>query len=300
MAQPKRDRREISPERQELENLEKKSQMFTQKRNELNDQARQTREERNLLNDRKKEIFDKMNAVRDERDRFNQELQKHKAARNEYQAQAKDLIRKRRGDRKKGQEARSAPMRARELEHEVRELTYKQETSVLKSKEEEKVVKAIREKRRQLKELEPELKRVKELKLDLSDADKAIDTLFAQADEEHEQVVACYKSSQEQHDKYVALVKEVGSVIADANAKHEEFIAIRTRADEQHHKFLELRSKILEIRGASQEDRRAARQMIKEHAKQAREAVADPKKLEEHADRSLEELKKGGRIQIGR
>jgi uncharacterized coiled-coil DUF342 family protein len=98
----------------------------------------------------------------------------------------------------------------------------------------------------------------------------------------------------------VALVKEVGSVIADANAKHEEFIAIRTRADEQHHKFLELRSKILEIRGASQEDRRAARQMIKEHAKQAREAVADPKKLEEHADRSLEELKKGGRIQIGR
>jgi len=299
MAQPKREKREVSASRAELENLEKKSSQFIQRRNELNDQARVARGERDLLHDKRKELFEQLNQIRAERDKFNQLLRQHKEARNAHQAQAKELIGRRRGQAKKGEESRSAPMRARELEHQIREMEYRQQTQVLTSKAEEKLVKEIRLKRAEVAKLRPDLSKSKQLKVDLSDTEKAIDVLFAQADEEHKHVVAYYKASQEQHEKYVALVKEVGRVIAEANAKHAEFVEIRKKADDQHEKMLELRNRVLELKGEASNERREARAIIKDRSRQVREAVADPKRLDAHAESVLEQLKKGGKIRIG-
>jgi phosphoserine phosphatase len=299
MAQPKRDQRELSPQRKELENLEKKASGFLQRRNELNDQGRTLRGERDLLNGKKAELFNRMNQIRDEREKFNAILREHKEARNAYQAQAKELLGRRRNQAKDKKEASSAPLRARELQHAIREMEYKQQTQVLKSKEEEKLVKEIRLKRAELAKIEPDLKKAARVKVDLSDTEKAIDVLFAKADEEHQLVVAAYKSAQEQHEKYVEVVKEVGRVIAEANAKHEEFIELRKKADEQHQKAMELREKILDIKGEERAQRQEARQIIKEQSRSVRQAVANPEGLEKAANDALEQLKKGGKISFG-
>jgi uncharacterized coiled-coil DUF342 family protein len=240
-----------------------------------------------------------MNAVRDERDAFNKKLREHKELRNSYQDQARELIRKKMGTRKEGKEFKSAPLRARELQHQIRDLSYKQETSVLTSKQEEKLIKSIRQMRAELAKLGPEMDKAKKLKVDLSDTDKAIDSLFAQADAEHQQVVGFYKASQEQHDKYVELVKEVGALIADANAKHAHFVELRTKADGEHQKFLELRSKILDIRGADRNERDEARKMIRDHAKRRDGGSRTPPSSRSTRNPRLRPLKKAEKSKSG-
>jgi uncharacterized coiled-coil DUF342 family protein len=123
--------------------------------------------------------------------------------------------------------------------------------------------------------------------------------LFAKADEEHEHVVAAYKSSQAAHEKYVEIVKEVATLIAEANGKHKQFVETRQKADEWHQKAMELRDKIFEKKGEERAERHEARQIIKEQAKRAREAISNPEKRKEFEERSIDQLKKGGKIRIG-
>jgi uncharacterized coiled-coil DUF342 family protein len=304
MAQPKnrgrRDEAEKSPERKERENLEKKADMFIQKRNEYNDQAATARGERDLLNSKKQEIFQQMDAIKKERDGHNANLREHKEKRNAYQQQAKLLIAKQRGQkREKKDEGPNPIFRAKELQGDIREMEYQQQTSVLTTKEENKLIDSIRKKRIELAGLQKEAEKAKQINVDLRDATNAIDQLFKLADQEHQEVVKHYKLAQAAHEKFMAVFQEASRVIASANQKHQEFIDIRTKADEQHQQFLELRSKILELRGKDMAERHEARAIIREQREVVRKAVADPKKLDEHAESVLDQLKKGGRIKLG-
>lgn len=310
MAQPKnRHRRDDNEdpkkaaERKERENLEKKADMFVQKRNELNDQANTVRGERDLLNDKKRGLFDQMEAVKKERDGFNGQLREHKEKRNAYQQQARLLIEKQRGQRRQhgpGEKDKPSPIfRAKELQGEIRDMEYQQQTTVLTVKQENKLIENIRKKRIELSGLQKEAEKAKQLNVDLRNTSDAIDQLFKMADAEHQEVVKFYKLAQEAHDRFMKVFNEASHVIASANAKHAEFVEIRKKADEQHQNFLELREKILDLRGKDMAEKYEARAIIKEQRAKVREAIADPKKLDEHADSTLEQLKKGGKIQLG-
>lgn len=305
MAQPKNRRRrdeapEKSAERRERENLEKKADQFVRKRNEFNDQARLFQSERNLLNDRRKELMERMDALKRERDGHNAELREHKEKRNEYQAQAKLLIQKQRGTQRAQEKARESPIfQAKRLESEIRDLEYEQQTTVLTVKQENKLIDSIRKKRVELSTLSREAEKARALNVDLRNTSDAIDQLFKLADAEHQEVVKFYKLSQAAHEKFVKVFNEAAQVIGTANAKHAEYVEARTKADSQHQQFLELRSKILELRGRDVAERQEARTIIREQRAAVRKAVADPTKLEEHADETLEQLKKGGKIRLG-
>lgn len=310
MAQPKNRRRKDenedpkkAAERRERENLEKKADLFVQKRNEFNDQANALRGERDLLNDKKRELFDQMEKIKQERDGFNAQLREHKEKRNEYQRQAKLLIEKQRGQRRQRQpgekDAPSPIFRAKELQGEIRDMEYQQQTTVLTVKEENKLIENIRKKRLELSGLQKEAEKAKQLNVDLRNTSDAIDQLFKMADAEHQEVVKFYKLGQEAHERFMKVFHEASQVIAAANAKHAEFVEIRKKADEQHQNFLELREKILELRGKDLAERHEARAIIKEQRQKVKEAIADPKKLDEHAESTLEQLKKGGKIQLG-
>jgi uncharacterized coiled-coil DUF342 family protein len=304
MAQPKnrrrRDEPEKSAERKELENLQKKSDMFVQKRNEYNDQARQLQSERNLLNDKRKDQFEKMDAIKKERDGHNANLREHKEKRNEYQAQAKLLIAKQRGQKKTEEKDRESPIfKAKRLESEIRDMEFDQQTTVLTVKQENKLIDQIRKKRIEYAGLKKEAEKAALLNVDLRDTGQAIDQLFALADAEHQEVVKYYKLGQEAHDRFMKVFQETSQIIAGANAKHQEYVAMREKADEQHKEFLALRDKVLEVRGREYAEKNEARAIIREQSQNVRKAVSDPKKLDEHADDALEKLKKGGKIQIG-
>lgn len=307
MAQPKnRQKRfgdespEKSAERKERENLEKKADMFVQKRNQLNDQARQLREERDLLNGKRQDLMGKMDDIKKERDAHNGKLREHKEKRNAYQAQAKLLIAKQRGEKKQKEPGKeSAVFQAKRLESEIRDMEYDQQTTVLTTKQENKLIETIRKKRLELTSLAREAEKIRLQNVDLRNSSDAIDQLFKLADGEHQEVVKYYKLAQEAHERFMKVFQETSMIMATANAKHAEFVATREKSDEQHQEFLKLREKMLELRGKEYAEKNEARQIIKEQREQVRKAIADPKKLDEHAEDVLEQLKKGGKIKLG-
>jgi uncharacterized coiled-coil DUF342 family protein len=309
MAQPKNrpgrkdEGGEKSALRQEIENLSKKADMFAQKRNEFNDQARAARGERDLLHGKQKEFYDQMDALKKERDALNAQLQAAKELRGTYQNEAKRLIADKRSKFKKD-DAPGAPPRnphflARELQAEINDLEFSQQTRVLSVAQENELIKQLRLKRVALEKVRKDAEKARQLKVELGDADKAIDELFAKAEEQHQLVVALHKQSNEVHEKFVKLVNELGTLRAEANKHHKRFLEMREKADAEHKQFVELREKMLELKGQEFADRREAREVIKQQRQRVRHAVADPRGLDQHAESALEQLKKGGKIRLG-
>ena len=61
---------------------------------------------------------------------------------------------------------------------------------------------------------------------------------------------------------------------------------------------MEMRSKIIGIKDERRKRWQEAKKAIKDQNIKARKAVLDEKKLEEIADKSVDQLKKGGKIEL--
>ena len=142
------------------------------------------------------------------------------------------------------------------------------------------------------------MEKQEKIQIDITDKDKAIDELFKKADEEHKIVDKYYNESQKKHEKYIKLVKELSVSISEANKKHEQYIEIKKEADKIHKKAFEMKSKILNIKDERRKRYKEAKKAIKNQNIAARKATLDKNKLEKHADRSVEALKKGEKIKL--
>lgn len=311
MAQPKnrgprRGEEDKDPERAkqraEFENLQKKADAHVQKRNELNEQARAARAERDLLHSKQKEFADAMNKAKDERDAFNGQLREAKELRAQYQTQAKEIIAKKRTRNQKGAKEpgkRSPTLYAQELLAEINDLDFGQQTRVLSVAQENELLKQLRAKRAEYEKVKKEAQKQKQLKIDLSDLDAAIDELFKKAEEQHQVVLAIHKQSNEAHERFVKALNDLATLRGEANKHHRHFIELREKSDIEHKSFLEIREKMLELKGKEFADRREAREVIREQRGRVRDAVANPRGLEQHAESALDKLKKGGKITLG-
>jgi len=291
------DKSNKKKEIEQIRDAEKKFQSHIKKRNELNDMARVLREERDMIHKSKKEIKEDIKKLKKERDELVNKMRDHKKIRNKLQEEAKKLIEAKR--KKKGEVFRNLPMRVEELKADVQMLEYKQETVPMSSREENNLIDKIREKKLEYKNIKTQLKKQEKIEIDISDKDNAIDELFKKADQEHELVDKFYNESQKKHEQYIKLVKEMSVSIAEANKKHEEYIKFKKEADATHKKAYEMKSKIMAIKGERRKRIREAKESIKDQNIRARKSVMDEKKLEEHADKSVEELKKGKKIKLG-
>jgi uncharacterized coiled-coil DUF342 family protein len=281
---------------EQLKNAEKKYQSYIEKRNELNDLAKVVREERDMLNAKHKEIRETMDKARKERDELVKKMKEHKEIRNKLQQQAKQFIEARR--QKKGEVFKNLPLRVEELKADVQMLEYRQETVVMSPSDENELIDKIREKKFDYERTKKQMDEQKLLEIDISDKDKTITELFKKADEQHEMVKKFYKDSQKKHKEYIELVRELSIQINESNKKHEQFIETKNEAQRNHEKAVELRSRIIAIRGEKRKQREDARRAIIEQNKMARNAVLDEKKLGEIADKSVLALKKGKKITL--
>ncbi len=101
-------------------NAEREFRRLIEKRNELNDEARQARDERDALNEQKKNLVAEMRRLQTERDAKNAEARDWKEKRNEFQRQAKSLIENKRKMRKENAPGNAGTIRT--LENEIRAL----------------------------------------------------------------------------------------------------------------------------------------------------------------------------------
>ena len=293
---PMTDESSNKKEIEQLRNSEQKYHSCIEKRNELNDLARVLREERDMLNGMHKEIKESMKKSKSERDELVSKMRHHKELRNKLQAQAKELIEAK--QKKKGEVFRNLPLRVEELKADFQMLEYRQETVPMSSSEENELIDLMREKRKGYKDTKKQLEKQKLLEIDISDKDNVITELFKKADEEHEKVQKYYDENQKKHEEYIKLVRELSISIGEANKKHEQYIEVRDEAQKNHEKAIEMRSKMIAVKGERRKRWEDAKKAIQEQNIRARNAVMDKKKLEEHADRSVDALKKGKKITL--
>ncbi|MFO1535806.1 MAG: coiled-coil protein [Thermoplasmatota archaeon] len=281
----------------DVRNLQDKFNSLIEGRNQSNDLARAAAEERNLLNEQRRTKSQELEVHKAARDAANEVMRTHRAARDAYQDQAKALIAQKKG--KAGALDRSLALQVRKLQNDIAAMVEQQQTAVLSPSKEKVLVEKIRDMFLELKSKEVELKAQKTVEIDLSDTDGSIDSFFAKADEEHAKVVAALKEAQGHHEKFIAGVKEVRVLVQEANKKHAEFVAHKQKADESHNKAMELREKVMAVRGERKAEYDAQRKEIQQVNQTARKNVADPRALDRIKDDALEQLKKGGKISLG-
>ena len=283
-------------DKDQLKDAEKKYQSYIERRNELNDMAKVIREERDMINDSRKDLKEKVDKIRKERDELVSKMRHHKEIRNKLQEEAKKFIEARR--KKKGEVFKNLPLRVEELKADVQMLEYRQETVPMTPQEENELIETIREKKKDFEKTKKQMDKQKLVEIDITDKDNAIDELFKKADEEHKLVQEYYDENQKKHEKYIKLVNELSVNIAEANKKHEQYIEIRNEAQKIHEKAFEMRSKIMTIKGERRKRWDEAKKALRDQNIKARKSIMDKEKLEEIADKSVDALKKGEKIEL--
>ena len=290
------DKSDKKKEIEQLKDAEKKYQAYIAKRNELNDMAKILREERDMIHESRKKLKEEMDNVKKERDELVNKMRHHKDLRNKIQEEAKKLIEAKR--KKKGEVFKNLPLRVEELKADVQMLEYRQETVPMSPAEENELIEKIRDKKEDYERTKKQMEKQKTVEIDISETDNAIDELFKKADEEHKLVQKYYKENQKKHERYIKLVNEISVTISEANKKHDEYIEIKNEAQKTHEKAFEMRSKIITIKGERRKRWDEAKKAIKEKNIKARKETMDEKKLKEIADKSVDALKKGEKINL--
>jgi len=279
-----------------IQKAEEKYQMYIDQRDLSNQEARAIANERDSLNAKKREKLAELDKFTAERDEQVTLVREHKNRRNSLQARAKELISlKRKMLREKGAD----PMNDAELlERKINDLDYKQQTSTISLKEENKIIAEIRKLAKEHRKILTKVQAHNEVKVELGTVDTEIDALFKQADEEHAKVIEISNKIEGIINARDAMVLEIGSIAGEANRKHQKFLKTREKANEFHAKAQEMKGKVVSVKRERMEERRAERAVIQEYNKEAKDMIKARSK-DDFADKALDKLKKGGKITIG-
>jgi epidermal growth factor receptor substrate 15 len=280
----------------DLRNAERDFRRLIERRNELNDQARQARDERDGLNEQKKNLVSEMRRLQTERDAMNAEARDWKEKRNEFQRQAKALIENKRKMRKENTPGNQGTIRA--LENEIRAMERMQQTTVLTVAKENDLLDKMRAKTKELEAAKLVYSEEAKLLSDVKDIDGKIDELFKSADDAHKKVVELSNQGQTLHDQIGPVLEQLKFLDAKSDEKHQGYIALRKEADENHAKAMGLREQVEKLRDERRKVYGERKQELQGNNKQAQDQLFDEGKLEDKADDAMKALLAGGKISL--
>ncbi len=280
----------------ELQQAEIKLESLLEKRDALNQEAALARQERDMVHDKKRELSAKLREIKERRGDLAAQARAHRAKRDEFQTKAKALIELKRKLRAQGGSSASEELRG--LKRKIAQMELRQQTASLTLAEENELIDELKEHMKRAKELEvlkgEQDKIIKEVK----DLDATITDLFAKADAEHKFATELSAQARAVHQETIDLVQGISALILEGNAKHEAFLEARAKADEVHAKVVEMRDKVVTIKGAHRAEQREARDLLRNQNRSVRRALYDEKKLEEAADAAVKALLQKGRVEI--
>ncbi len=280
----------------ELQQAEIKLESLLEKRDALNQEAALARQERDMVHEKKRELSAKLREIKDRRGDLAAQARAHRAKRDEFQAKAKALIELKRKLRAPGGSSASEELRG--LKRRIAQMELRQQTASLTLAAENELIDELKGHIKRAKELEvlkgEQDKVIKEVK----DLDATITDLFAKADAEHKAATDLSAQAQAVHQETIDLVQGISALILEGNAKHEAFLEARAKADEVHAKVVEMRDKVVTIKGARRSEQREARDLLRSQNRSVRRALYDEKKLEEAADAAVKALLQKGRVEI--
>ncbi len=280
----------------ELQQAEIRLESLLEKRDSLNQEAVLARQEWDMVHEKKRELSAKLREIKDRRGALAAEARAHRAKRDEFQGKAKALIELKR--KLRSQSNLSASEELRRLQRQTQAMELKQQTASLTLAEENELIDQIKEHLKRAKELQTLKDEQDKITKEVRDLDGTITDLFAKADAEHKLATDLSAQAQAVHRETIELVQAISGLIVEGNAKHEAYLEARTKADETHAKVVEMREKVLSIRGTQRAEQREARDALRNQNPSVRRALYDEKKLEEAADAAVKALLSKGRVEI--
>lgn len=214
-------------------------------RDRLNGEIKIWVQKRDELNEQNKEIVKKAGKCKEERDEFNRKVKEAKIKRDEANKKVIELSQNTPGMRADTNNSLNQPS-LKQLKKEFNELDYKHRTQVLKKKEEEALVKKMKEIDTQIREKENDQCPSDGIRGKSNEFRDAKD----EADKWHKLVSEYAEKAQSKHDEMERLYQQADTIRKEADEAHRKFIESKKRADEAHNKFLE--SKKRDMSKASQ------------------------------------------------
>lgn len=218
---------------QKKEILQKEAELYKQRRDALNNETTKWAEKRNEFNDRAKEFLEKAEQHKEKRDEYKKELKNLKNLRDELDRKAE-----RKYEEIKKLKKKNIPKlgeNLNKLKRELRELEFKQMTTVLKVEEEKKIVKILKELRTKVQQKEKELEEIVEIKVALSQ----LKEIESQLDEYIKKIEEFADLADKERVEMIKAYEMVDSLRRDADKCQEELVKSKMVADEEHKKFIE-------------------------------------------------------------
>jgi uncharacterized coiled-coil DUF342 family protein len=252
------------------------------RRDELNDKTREWMEKRDALNGQVRALVEEAVKHREARDKLNNEVREAKAERDRLNRRVNEV-----GDalndlRRQRQPRTSVPVG--KLRRDLKELEFRQMTSVLTPAKERALIEEMQAIRAQLDKIEKALENDVEVK-------KQRELLHAtkeEAEAAHRHVGELAEKAQAEHDAMTKLYEESDGLRREADKAQEEFIRTKMLADEEHRKHIE------HVRQVHDLDKLA--HGYTSRLRQGGEAAEEPHETRREAEQIFERFKKGEKL----
>jgi uncharacterized coiled-coil DUF342 family protein len=214
--------------------LNKKAEQFRRKRDKLNNIARKWADKRDQLNGQSRENIEKANTHRKKRDKLNEQVRTAKSEREKWNKKVAESQAKLGGLKKKHLPKDGITLE--KLKREVRNLEFRQQTSVLTVDKERELLELLSGVQGQIKEREKLLEGNKEIQevLALRNESKQ------KAEEAHKAVAESAESAQKEHDQMCKFYDEGDRLRKEADGAQIEFREAKAHADEAHKNHVEM------------------------------------------------------------
>ena len=286
--------------RDHLHQMEAKVRKLRDARNNHNDQAKRFAEQRNAIQAQYKEHREKLDMSVAEVKAIRAEQNLHKTRRDAIQAQIRDLIGQAKAQRGDKNDKKSASFEFNKLSSEVDNMEKTYETrGGMSAKKEKETMEKIKNMRRRMKELEPEVEKLQLIKVDISNRDEAIVQLKAEADAAHKDFVECLERAKGMSKELDELFAHRDFLKGEGDRFHKEFLACREKADEVHSKISEMMKEVNEARDKLKIAREERESWITDHNASVSNEMKTGAEDEKVADSMVEHLLSAGSLSFG-
>ncbi|MEM3396856.1 MAG: phosphoserine phosphatase [Thermoplasmata archaeon] len=221
-----------------IQELNAEAEKYRQLRDNLNAEAKKWVEERDRLNNEAKKLADAANEHKNKREEYNNKVKEEKVEREKWNKKTFEIADKIRMAKRKKMPKNGDPIA--KLKKELKELEFKQMTSVLSREKEEELIKSIARLQAEIRKREKEIEEDEEIKALTKEYEHAKE----EAERHHKLVNEYAEIAQKEHEKMVELFSRADDLRRQADEAQEKFVKAKLEADEAHRKHVD---KIREI-----------------------------------------------------
>ena len=269
-------------------------------RNQFHEAADRNAEQRNSVQSQYKEHREKLDAKLEEVREIRAQIKVHKERRNSIQSQMKELFGRQRSSRDSERKGRSVGAEYNKLNAEVKAIEERLETSGNIGLEKEKnLVKQVKEMRRRLIELEPQLKTQELIKVDLDDIEGTIERMKQEADDAHKQMLEWVAKADEESGDLDEMFSHREFLKAEGDRYHQAFLGEKEKANEIHAKTVELMKQVTEVKGLLKAEREERKSWIDDHNASVVAEMQTAAESDDVADELVRSLFEKGNLSMG-